>query len=39
MASNLSTSISKDSELRDRAINDLEFEKYFESEGFKNAIK
>lgn len=39
MASNLKTSIEKDSSLRERAINDLEFEKFFETDGFKDAIK
>lgn len=36
---NLQTAISKDNKLRDRAINDLEFEKFFETDGFKNAVK
>lgn len=39
MAKHLAKSIELDSSLRERAINDLEFEKYFETDGFKNAIK
>ncbi len=39
MATQLAKAIQTDSNLRERAVNDLEFEKYFDSEGFKNAIK
>lgn len=39
MTEHLAKSIELESSLRERAINDLEFEKYFETDGFKNAIK
>lgn len=39
MAEKLKAAIGKNSDLRARAINDLEFVKYFETEGFKDAIK
>jgi len=39
MAARLKKAIELDSELRTRAIDDLEFMKYFESQSFKDAIK
>ena len=39
MAARLKKSIELDSSLRDRAIDDLEFVKYFESDSFKGAVK